>query len=135
MRWWAHNDAPRLHVEGRLCYRQIMRKILLLLKLFVLAAAFASVQFGYAQGLRMLPANGKRGTTGDARPMPAVVINRTEAKLAPGGIIFDKNNRTILHQNLPANADVWFQLNMTGEIQRIYILTPDEQARLDKAKK
>ena len=112
-----------------------MRKILLLLKLFILVAVFATAQFGYAQGLRTLPANGKRGITGEPRPLPAVVINRTDAKLAPGGIIFDANNRTILHQNLPANADVWFQLNMTGEIQRIYILTPEERARLDQAKR
>ena len=112
-----------------------MPKILLLLKLFVLAIIFATAQIGYAQVQRLLPANGKRGITGEPRPLPTVVINRTEARLAPGGIIFDTNNRTILHQNLPANADVWFQLNMTGDIQRIYILTPDEQARLDQAKR
>lgn len=112
-----------------------MRKILLLLKLFVLAAVFAMAQFGYAQGLRTLPANGKRGITGEPRPLPMVIINRAEAKLAPGGIIYDTNNRTILHQNLPADADVWFQLNTTGDIQRIYILTPDERARLDQARR
>jgi hypothetical protein len=112
-----------------------MRKILLLLKLFVLASALVVAQFSYAQVQRTLPANGKRGVTGEPRPLPMVIINRTEAKLAPGGVIFDANNRTILHQNLPANADIWFQLDLSGNIQRIYILTPDERARLDQAKK
>ena len=112
-----------------------MRKILLLLKLFILASLLITAQFGYAQVQRQLPANGKRGVTGEPRPLPTVVINRTEAKLAPGGVIFDTNNRTVLHQNLPANADVWFQLDLSGNIQRIYILTPDERVRLDQAKK
>lgn len=112
-----------------------MPKILLLLKLLVLATVFAAAQIGYAQGLRALPPNGKRGVTGVQQPLPGVVINRAAMNLAPGGLIFDTNNRTILHQSLPADADVWFQLNMQGEIQRIYILTPDERARLDQAKK
>ncbi len=112
-----------------------MPKILLLLKLFVLTAVLAATQFSHAQVQRLLPANGVRGVTGEARLLPLVVINRKELKLAPGGIIFDTYNRTILHQSLPADADVWYQLNMTGDVQRIFILTPDERARLDQAKK
>mgnify|MGYP003334724826 CR=1 FL=1 len=112
-----------------------MPKILLLLKLFVLALVFTATQLAAAQSLRSLPANGKRGITGDKQPMPAVVINRTVGKLSPGGVIFDTNNRTILHQDLPADADVWYQLDMQGDIQRIYILTPEERARLDQARK
>jgi hypothetical protein len=115
-----------------------MPKILLLLKLFALTLVFTTAQWvplASAQSLRTLPANGQRGVTGEQRPMPAVVINRTAAKLAPGGVIYDTNNRTILHQNLPADADVWFQLDMHGDIQRLYILTPEERARLDQAKK
>ena len=112
-----------------------MPKILLLLKLLVLAVVFATAQTSDAQVGRLLPANGKRGVTGEHRPLPVVVINRTEAKLAPGGLIFDANNSTILQQSLPVGADVWYQLSMTGEVQRIYILTPSERARLDQAKK
>jgi hypothetical protein len=40
-----------------------------------------------------------------------------------------------LHQSLPPGSDVWFQLNNIGQIQRIYILRPEEQARLDSEKK
>ncbi len=87
------------------------------------------------QQMRQLPSNGKRGTTGDLLPLPQIVIGRETLILAPGGLIFDINNRTILHQNLPPGSDVWFQLNNIGQIQRIYILRPDEQARLDSDKK
>ncbi len=112
-----------------------MRNILLLLKLFVLTAVLATAQYSYAQATRILPANGIRGITGERQPMPVVVINRKEIPFAPGGLIFDTQNRTILRQSLPADADVWYQLNTTGGIQRIYILTPTERARLDRAKK
>lgn len=96
-----------------------------------MAVAGASV----AQVLRSLPANGKRGITGEQRQLPAIVIGSQTMKLSPGGIIFDQNNRTILHQSLPANADVVYQLDMHGDIQRLYILTSEERARLDQAKK
>ena len=112
-----------------------MRKILLLLKLFVLVVIFSATQISSAQVQRLLPANGKRGVTGEQRALPVVIINGEAAKLAPGGIIFDDSNRTILHQNLPRNADVLFQLDMNGDIQRMYILTPEERARLDQAKR
>jgi len=112
-----------------------MPKILLLLKLLVVTLIFSAAQLAYAQALRTLPANGKRGITGEKQPLPAVIINRTAAKLAPGGVIFDTYNRTILHQDLPSDTDIWYQLDMQGDIQRIYILTPDERARLDQARK
>jgi hypothetical protein len=118
-----------------------MRKILLLFNLLACSAIAATAsavlwpQPGYAQQVRFLPANGKRGVTGNNLPLPQVVIGRETRILAPGGIIFDTYNRTIVHGSLPVGADVWYQLNDTGQIQRIYILRPDEQARLDSEKK
>jgi hypothetical protein len=100
-----------------------------------MAAALAAGGASIAQSLRTLPANGKHGMTGETRPLPTVIIGGQAMKLSPGGIIFDQNNRTILQQNLPANADVVYQLDMHGDIQRLYILTPEERARLDQAKK
>jgi hypothetical protein len=112
-----------------------MRNILLLLKLLVLACALTVVHASNAQFQRLLPPNAKRGITGEQRPLPAVIINGKPVKMAPGGIIFDEQNRTLLHQNLPTNTAVLFQLDMNGDIQRIYVLTPEERARLDQAKK
>jgi hypothetical protein len=113
-----------------------MRKILLLLVLSVFIPATAALfwpAIGHAQS-RQLPANGKRGVTGNPLPLPEVAMGRTKLNLAPGGVIYDTNNRTIVHASLPPGADVWYQLNSGGQIQRIYILRPDEQARLDQAK-
>jgi hypothetical protein len=108
-----------------------MRKILLLLMLSVTVGWPAS----YAQVMRQLPVNGKRGVTGESQPMPRVIIGRELLMLAPGGVIYDTNNRTIVHSSLPAGAAVLYQVNTTGQIQRIYLLRPDEQARLDQARK
>jgi hypothetical protein len=115
-----------------------MRKTLLLLVLSVFAPVISVLfwpQISEAQQIRQLPANGKRGTTGDPLPLPHVAISRQTLILAPGGLIFDTANRTILHQSLPAGADVWYQINNGGQIQRIYILRPEEQERLNREKK
>jgi hypothetical protein len=109
-----------------------MRKTLLLLGFLGFVSAAAQ---GFAQQIRFLPENGKRGVTGAQKPLPEVVIGRQTLVLAPGGVIFDTHNRTILHQALPRGADVWYQLNGQGQVQRIYILRPEEQARLTAARK
>ena len=111
-----------------------MRKILLLLTFSVLGATFLAAQTSYAQ-LRQLPTNGKRGVTGDTLPLPQVVIGRSTLTLAPGGLIYDTSNRTIVHGSLPVGSDVWYQVNSGGQIQRIYILRPEEQSRLNQAGK
>jgi len=114
-----------------------MRKILLSLNLLacvavaVAACAVIWPQPGVAQQIRFLPPSGKRGVTGNSLTLPQVAIGRETLVLSPGGVIFDDNNRTILHGSLPVGADVWYQLNDGGQIQRIYILRPDERARLD----
>lgn len=116
-----------------------MRKILLLLVLSVIYWFQTGTPIGvaesHAQVQRPLPVNGKRGATGEARPLPQVIIGRETLTLAPGGLIYDTHNRTIVHSALPVGADVWYQLNPGGQIQRIYILRPDEQTRLNQARK
>ena len=116
-----------------------MRKILLLLILSVICGLQPVVQIAiresHAQVQRLLPVNGKRGVTGESRPLPQVVIGRETLVLAPGGLIYDTHNRTIVHNALPQGADVWYQINPGGQIQRIYILRPDEQTRLNQARK
>ncbi len=114
-----------------------MRKILLLLSLLPSSITVSALLWpapGVAQQIRQLPVDGKRGVTGNQQPLPQVMIGRTLFQLAPGGLIFDTYNRTIVHMSLPVGADVWYQLNSSGQIRRIYILRPDEQARLNQAK-
>jgi len=105
-----------------------MRNLLLLLMVTSLLLAGT----GYAQ-LRTLPANAKRATTG-AQPyaLPYVELGGKVVRLAPGGVIYDQNNRSIVHGALPAGADVAFTTDMRGDIARIYILMPQEQSQLDQ---
>jgi hypothetical protein len=100
-----------------------MRKLLAI----TIAALLLSAGVAHAQ-LRTIPATAKRATVGQALPLPFINLNGTTVKLAPGGVIYDQNNRTILHQDLPPGADVAFVIDMNGDIGRIYILTPQEQA-------
>ena len=106
-----------------------MRKSLLLL-LFsaLLSSSAASAQVG-----RLLPDNGERATTGESQPLPLVKLGKSILRLAPGGLIFDQHNRTIVHASLPVKAEVLVVRNQAGDIQRMYILTAAEEARLRQA--
>ena len=103
-----------------------MRKCLLLLALCFIPAAAAIAQF-----VRFLPA-GELGRTGEKLPLPEVTIDKRVLRLTPGGIIFDQNNRAILHQQLPAGAEVLYTRDQAGNVQRIYILTDEERVRFAK---
>jgi hypothetical protein len=80
--------------------------------------------------MRTIPANAKRATVGQEQyALPYISLNGTRVKLAPGGVIYDQNNRTIVHNALPQGAAVGYTLDMNGDVARIYILTPQEQAQ------
>ena len=99
--------------------------------LVVISLLFA--ECGYAQ-LRTIPPNAKRATVGQPQVLPMVELNGKIVRLAPGGVIYDENNRTIVHSALPAGVDVAATPAIGGDIARIYILTPFERAQFDKKK-
>ena len=101
-----------------------MRKSLLLLVLFTIYQA-ASAQF-----IRFLPPFGERGRTGESLPMPDVKIGRQVLRLAPGAVIIDQNNRTVVQAALPVGVDVFYTRDQAGNVQRIYVLTDEERVRL-----
>ena len=111
-----------------------MRKLLLLLVLWlsVLGAQQAAAQY---MSQRVLPSQGERGTTGERQPLPYVQIGSKVLRLAPGGVIYDQQNRTIVQGQLPPSADILYTKNQSGDIQRIYILTEQEKAILDRMRK
>jgi len=101
--------------------------------LLALALVCFAVEPAWSQS-RTLPANGKRATlTGYSDRV--VAFGREQRRLAPGAVIYDTNNRTILPNFLPQEADVVYTADNTGAILRIYLLTPQEQQRLDQAKR
>ena len=106
-----------------------MRKYLV----FLVFIAFAGVAAGQGLPIRQLPPKGERGTLGEAQPLPLVKIGSKTLRLAPGGLVFDQNNRTIVHAHLPPQADVFYTLDSNGDIRRLYILTAQERTALDKS--
>ena len=103
-----------------------MRKLMLLLAFLVCATP------AWAQ--RALPADAKRAQTGAQQMLPLVQLGKETRRLAPGAVIIDTNNRSVTHGQLPPGAEVLYRLDRNGEIARIIILTPQEQARLDSTK-
>jgi len=101
------------------------RTFLLLVLMGMVAASGAFAQF------RTIPQNAKFARVGNAQPLPFVQLGSTVLKLAPGGVIYDENNRTILHGALPAGAQVAYIFELGGDISRIYILTAQELAQIN----
>ena len=95
-----------------------------------LVAAFAATS--YAQLPRQLPVNGKLGELTGPQPFPLVQINNKVLRLAPGGRIFNEENRIIVHSYLPQQAYVYFVVDMNGDVLRIYLLRPGELESLQR---
>jgi hypothetical protein len=103
-----------------------------LLVLVLAWAVSASAQF---ISQRFLPAQGERGRLGEPQPLPMVKIGNRVLRMAPGAVIYDQQNRSILHAHLPQSADVYFTKDPAGNVMRVYILSEQERARLDAAGK
>src|SRR5262245_52720254 len=100
-----------------LCYRQPMR-------FFAALALALTCAIGQAQPPpgRLLP-QGKLGEmTGGQLVFPLVKIGSETLRLTAGALVFDQNNRTITHNNLPAAATVLYVQEQSGDVSRIYIL-------------
>lgn len=83
-------------------------------------------------GLRLLPQTARRGTLQGGQVMPLVTLNDKVVGLTPGAVIYDRNNRTLVHGSIPTQkVDVIYTVDLTGQVNRIYILNPDERARLE----
>lgn len=113
---------------------RLLTRLLLLAPLLALVAGIVGwTPDARAQFQRNLPANGVLGVvTGDPTlPLPMVRIDSRLFRMAPGGIIVDQNNRTLLHAQIPqrATAYIIFDAN-SGDVQRMFLLTPDELQRL-----
>ncbi len=106
--------------------RHLLRLATVLFMLGLLGNLQALAQF------RTLPQGAKIGRTGNPQPLPMVMIDGNLLKLAPGGVIYDENNRTILHSQLPAGVRVAYSFELGGDILRIYILSASELAPIDK---
>jgi hypothetical protein len=104
-----------------------MRKLLLLLAFLSACAAAGGAAAQFMQ-MRFLPPEGIRGVLGPTQDMPYVAIGNRVLRLTPGARIYDQNNRTIVHSQLPSGAQILFLRDQAGDVLRIYILTEQELA-------
>ena len=107
----------------------ICKRLALPVALLLLLATVVHAQ------VRTLPVEAKRATIGQQQHvLPYIDFGGTRVKLAPGGVIYDQQNRTIVHNALPLGANVVYTTDMNGDIARIYILTPQEHAQFVQKK-
>jgi hypothetical protein len=114
-----------------LCYRESMGKWVAAL---ALALAFATPAYAQHPG-RLLPAGKLGDLTGRQLAFPLVQIGGEVLRLSAGALIYDENNRTIVHGNLPPSATVLYVRDPSGDVSRIYILRPGELETLRRAEK
>ena len=105
--------------------------MLSLLALLLCAVAFSPAE-ARAQFQRNLPAGGVVGVlaANPTLPLPMVQIDSRAFRMAPGGIIVDQNNRTLLHSQIPPRAAAYVVFDRNGDILRMFLLTPEELQRL-----
>ena len=105
--------------------QRLLRLPIILVALCVLATGIAIAQ------LRTLPQNVQYARVGESQPLPVVQLNGKLLRLAPGGVIYDENNRSIVHGALPPGARVAYSIDIGGDVGRIYILSASELAQID----
>jgi hypothetical protein len=91
----------------------------------VLFAASAAAQ------LRPIPADAKRAEMSFVSEN-VVEVNREPLRLSPGAQIRDPMNRVIMPATLPPASAVRYQLDATGLVHRVWILSPEEADRPEK---
>ena len=123
------HDTARFAGPGAACYRSSMRKLLLLLA-FLAASTIAGNAAAQFSQMRFLPPDGIRGILGPTQAYPLVQIGKVMVRITPGARIYDQNNRTLVHSQLPPGAQILFLRDQAGDVVRIYVLTEQELAQL-----
>jgi hypothetical protein len=108
-----------LYAWMALCYREFMRKALVLF-----AISLSLLGLAWAQQ-RMFPEDAKPGAL-QAVQHPEVNIGNRWYRLSPGVHIVDQRNMTILPTMLPASAQVAYTQDAMGFISNLWLLTPQE---------
>jgi type II secretory pathway component PulM len=77
--------------------------------------------------LRTIPADAQRAKMRHVQEN-VVELNGKRAQLAPGAQIRDTSNRVIVPTALPSGSVVKYQLDASGKVRQVWILTPQEAA-------
>ncbi len=107
-----------------------MRKIQL--ACFAAIVILAGATQAFAE--RTFPQQAKRGDL-QAYQYPSLEIGGKVYKLSPGSRIFNHANLIIMPASLQAKtAPVMYQLDINGQVSRVWLLTREEAARLPVSK-
>jgi len=90
--------------------------------LLLLATSLASAQ------VRSIPEDAKVGQIRHLQDM-LVEIDGAQQQLAPGAQIRDESNRIIVPTAIPPGTLVKYLFDAAGQVQKVWILTPEEAQR------
>ena len=112
-----------------------MKKLLVLLCLLILQFTVGS-HAAFGQQTRNFPVNSKLGRL-SAVTFPLFTIDGQQVLMGAGGQIRGTDNLIILPSTANYNGFVRYQLDISGNLHRLWILTPDEakQAKQEEAQK
>ena len=100
----------------------------MLKKLFCLALLLFAIS---AHAGRILPQNVQVGQI-RGHVYPEVDIGGKLYRLAPGARIYDTFNRIIIPTSLPQGGKVFYQLDSSGALIRMWLPTTDEEAGMNR---
>lgn len=98
---------------------------------FLVSIVLALVLATPALADRIFPQDAKRGEI-TGHQYPSVSISGKVFRMAPGARIYDQSNRTILPVALPDSGKVLYLTDMNGQLSKLWLLTPEEQATLGR---
>ncbi len=101
------------------------------MKHWVLLLVFAATATGALAQLRTIPGDAKRGNIRHVQGM-VVEIDGAARELAPAAQIRGPSNLIVVPAAVPEGALVKYIANEDGRILRVWILTPQEAAQLDR---
>jgi hypothetical protein len=96
-----------------------------------LLLAVAALAFTAHAQLRTIPAEAKPATLRHVHDM-VVELDGKPARLSPGAQIRDSYNRLVLPASLADKTTVRYLSDASGMVHRVWILSPEEAARLPK---
>ena len=82
--------------------------------------------------VRQIPDSAKRGSIVHIQDS-IVEIDGNRLRLSPGAQIRSRDNLFIVPMSLPTGAPVKYTLDGSGQIHRVWVLTPQEAAAPDKS--
>jgi hypothetical protein len=104
------------------------------MKAFTLLILMVALATGSVQAARPLPPDGQTGEF-KALDYPNVQIGKEALRLAPGARVFSEGNRIVMHNQLPAEAKVMYQHDVSGFVLNVWLLSEEEIQELKKAGK